>query len=447
MKKRLTWIVGGVLALVLVIATVWGVSAYFGSPSRGFLACQGRLLEETLGKWAKNVETRQKDFSSDMTLTARSEEPEINSFLEGTSLELKVQSDKTQSVTNLRLLLMEQQALEMTMIAHADGKIGIYLPRAEEKIYETASVPTLEKLTGQGNKKLTGEEAAALTKLTERVFNLLIHDEAVTRSGSQTVALPLVEDSCKAKVYTYIPRAEDVEQAVYRIADSLETDEALQGLCEKWLGNEEMEIAEAVASLREQAAESGQKVADSGFTWTVAVEGKTVRQIVWQTNTGSLTYEAKVGMAVFSLVQDGAEAVSLTHRWNVAKKEGAISLCQAEMDSQFTLSYALTEELSNLGIPCGTYTFGGNEPGVVTVTVAEEAGGWRHTMEVEADTETAITLELLTTESGTAQMPTAPVENLNGKTDEELEEIRSMLLEAAGNGIVEAVTKAMYGVQ
>lgn len=451
MKKRLTWILSGVLALVLVIATAWGVSAYFSSPAKGFVAYQEKLLlEGTLGKWAKNAEAVQKDFSSDMTLTVRSEEPEISSFLEGTSLEMQVRTEENQSVVNLQLVLMEQQALDMTLVSHADGKMGVYLPKAGEKIYELDLGQLMEELTGQRTDTLektpTAEEMAALNRLLEPLLKCLIHDENVTRSGSQTVELPLVEDSCKARIYTYVPRAEDVEQVLNLIADHLETDEALQGLYEKWLGTVDVEIAEAIASLREQAAESGQKVADSGFTWTVAVEGKTVRQIVWRTNAGSLTYEAKADMAVFALDQDG-ESVTLTHRWDTEKKAGAFIFYDSAEDTQSNLTYELSDGMSNLGVPCGTYTFGGSEPGVVTVTVAAEADGWRHTIKVEADTESAITLELLTTEPGTAQMPTVPVENLNEKTDEERKEVFSKLLEAAGNSIVEAVTRAMYGIE
>lgn len=494
-KKKTGRLVGiaAVIVAVLVIAVAAAkvVPAVFSSPADQFISYQQDLVVEqllsgmetgldALGSW---------EFSSDLTVTASVNNEEINRYLEGSSVGLKLGLTRDSLLADAQLNLMGSQVLSGTL-TYDQGKVGFYLPQVDENYYVADLSDVVYNLSGMemdlsalALPELSGSEWRSLAQSYLDLVYTVVTKDNVEKAKDVTFQLEQLGVSGEGTVYTFTPTAGDVEAMLLKLADKLEEDETLRSLVldlinpamlqtvfgEDIFGGYDPEteldsaLLSAAQSIRADAAYIGQSVEESGFTWTLAVEGKQVRLIRIELGNYDAAFvyecdgEEDEGMnQIFYLTSAGQVDASVTNSYT--RSDGRYTgrcTFYAPYSGAFSMGYDLDEEtVSPLGLPYGTYdyTFEGEDMSF-SMTVGDGAsGGSDHTFTIQADSSyfgylfDTVSLTINATEEGTAQVPSAAETDISSYTPQEYEQLFNRLGETLSADLINNLAPLMYGM-
>ena len=475
----------GLVAAVVIAVAVLAVTVLpnlFKSDADRFVDYQEELFAQpmfAMMETAVNAAGEAK-FSSDLTLTAKVDDRTINSYLKDSSVLLKVDAKADSAIVNGELTVMGSKLLTGT-VTYDRGVLGFYLPEADDTYY---TVDLKELLYDLGldmeleNLELpdvSGKEVRALIEDYLDIAASVITKDNLKVEKGKTVRYATLGGRFEGAVYTFMPEAEDLEEMIGKLADHLEGDKKLRKLIMEVLASDafaavleeegidlddfEDDLDDAIYDLadrlRDQAEDIGEAVEDAGFTWTLAMEGKNVRQIyLYVTDRWGeqgILYEAK-GMdsdgmeQALVLVEDGDQQVVMEHSYTRKGKnlEGEMTI---HGYPDVTLEYEMDlGKVSPLGVPYGTYelTVGGES---VELEVTAGAGkSTDHTLTVKADPYnfdymfSKLEITLNATEKGSAKKPDAKhTEDITDYSNRELSELFEDLSESLSDELEDAL--------
>lgn len=348
----------------LVAAGVLLVPRLFRSPVKEFVAYQQEAVAAPLLAFLESKVDIGGDqvqpVSTDMTLTMDTGDAELNSYLENTSLALKVDAAGDSFLLNGELNLMGSPVLSAAA-TYEEGQFGFCLPELDEHYYVMDANALLSRLTGEEADlsqppKLSGKEWAALIRAYLDIANSVITKENVTLEKRQEFTLTEVGGFCTGDVYTFQPTAADVETAINKLAGRLEGDQDLRSLILSLVDEETLmaaldgsydslddALADAVDYLRTNAARMGKGLEDGGFTWTLYVEDKAVRMVRWELNGDAAVWEATEdrvnGAQALYAVSQGETVVVFRHDYRKSGEDRQGEAVLGTEDRQVTLSY------------------------------------------------------------------------------------------------------------
>ena len=376
MTPRIIGISAAAVAVIALAAAIWLIPNLFASPDKKFISYQAELFIDALLSELESGANRygSGSFSTDLTVTASVDDASINGYLDGSSVNLGIDLKKDTAVVGGELVLMGSPVLSGT-VTYDDGQLGFLLPQADNTYYVMDLKKVAKNLFGvdldpdsMKTPEISGKQWRALIEAYLDVVYATVNKDNVTEEKGRDVRLAGLGGSFTGTVYTFTPTAEDIEDMLIRLADRLESDKDLRDLILQMSGaatlaemadnygyysdygfslEDELDRAllDLAGELRDEAEWIGLDVEDSGFSWSVAVEGKTVRQIRISVQDGS--------------VQDGINAV-------VYEAEGA------ESDGRTELIYMVSGR-NRQNLVERSYTRKGNEyDGRVTVTLPYE---------------------------------------------------------------------------
>lgn len=466
-KNKLPLAVGVCVAAVAVIAiVVFSVLQLMKTPEQKFVAYQQKFVINNL---LAPIETAAKqyntatEFSTDLSLRAEVDgNDELQQYLEGTSIEMKLDLKKDKFLGNINLNLMGSQVLG-GIFSYKEGVIGFSIPEIDEKHYTLDVDQFLEEqgISGINNLKLPEISAETLMKLGKLYNNIIlgtVNSSNLKEEKNVDIFLPKMEKTVKGDLYTFTPKAEDLEKMLTALAETIQEDQELRNFIVNLVGNNEglLGISEdtdfaaeldkmlnqAASELKESAKELAQNMENSGFRWVTGVSGKQVVYQSFDTSEDSgFVYEAsgnmkKEGAVILSYQAYGTTEMLLKHNW---KKDGdtVTGSCglSTEYDGSFTVDYTQdAKKKSILEIPYGTYKFSSDD-GYQTVEFqidvsAGENGGTDHIVNIAQLDEysdslgeiSGIKIILHTSdEKSTAVEASGEAVDLSGYSEEELE--------------------------
>ena len=383
--------IGLFLLLAIVVAAVFsfGKNLFSGglnlSPEQKFLNYQYDYLENKF-KALEDLGFLSTEENQEATLVLTGEvegNEEINQYLEDTALtlETKTDLDKGSLQMNMGLKLMGSDILD-AYGEYVDGKIGFSVPTIDENFYKGDYKKIYENLTGEKadetpDLKQVKENKKTLEKLRKKygaLLSTLITKDNLTVEKTK-FTLDSVKKDYKGEVYTFKPKAKDIQAFMEKLATMVEKDKDLETLLEQGsygngfeaamgLGEEpdaKEQLAKFAENLRDNAEEMGKTIEEANFTWEIAVEGKELRQIKISSDQGVYSLESG---------KDGAKTVEqlnaqpadsenyyLTNTYTKKGKtlKGSISGGNGIINIQ-GLEYSIETDKKSVLMPYGTYS-------------------------------------------------------------------------------------------
>lgn len=465
-KKGLA--IAGAIAVAAVVVGIIVVPRLFSTPSQQFVSYQQDLFaDRALGVLEEGVDTLGSgQFSSDLTITATTDNSDINQYLDDSSVSLKVDLNRDTLLANGELTLMGSPILT-GLLSYEKGTLGFYLPEVQDTYYTMDLSQTVETLTGQAVDlsvltlpEISGKEWRSLLQSYLDVVYTVVNDENVTVEKDVSFYLPQLGDSAVGTCYTFRPRAEDVEAMLLKLAQTLREDETLRDLILKLVNPDmltsafgqdifggydlEDQLDEALLSLADElernAADAGREVEEEGFAWELYMEGNQVRMIRLSTaySDTALVYESQGAESdrrqeAFYVESYGENQFLLTHSYtkNGSRSDGVVDVIQPYSGS-IHLSYDMdTEKKSPLGIPQGSYQlYSDMLPVSFSLEVSEaQDGSVDHTFQLQAEPYvfdgafSFLELNINTTEQSTAKAPAMPPYDISNFTYEEYRDL------------------------
>lgn len=383
--------IGLFLLLAIVVAAVFsfGKNLFSGglnlSPEQKFLNYQYDYLENKF-KALEDLGFLSTEENQEATLVLTGEvegEEEINKYLEDTALtlETKTDLDKGSLQMSMGLKLMGSDILD-AYGEYVDGKIGFSVPTIDENFYKGDYKKIYENLTGEKadetpDLKQFKENKKTLEKLRKKygaLLSTLITKDNLTVEKTK-FTLDSVKKDYKGEVYTFKPKAKDIQAFMEKLATMVEKDKDLETLLEQGsygngfeaamgLGEEpdaKEQLAKFAENLRDNAEEMGKTIEEANFTWEIAVEGKELRLIKISSDYGVYSLESG---------KDGAKTVEqlnaqpadsenyyLTNTYTKKGKtlKGSISGGNGIINIQ-GLEYSIETDKKSVLMPYGTYS-------------------------------------------------------------------------------------------
>lgn len=415
MKKKSLWIGIGAGVAAVVVAAVWLGYGWLNSPAKKFVAYHQNFIVEKALSWMEHAadEPKTRDFSGTLTVTGQTDDPKLSVLMENVSLRMDVNRQEGSLVAAGDLLLMGKDVLDVT-VTHEDGRLGFLLPGVDDNYY----VVDTARLRGNRSEdiqrtQLSGKELRALIQAYLDVVYTAVNDRNVKAARDQSVVLDGLEGSFTGTVYTFTPRAGDIESMLVKLAGHLEDNPELRALVleiphadvllqflHRWFtGSEEaldtevlsdQMLLDLVAEMRDNAVRLGREVEDSGFTWTLCVEGEAVRRIHLSNKEDSgLIYETlgedpgQRQEALSAVVKgEGAVTVRRTYAQGSSRQSGSIVLAGEKGDT--TLDFDLdTASKSLFGVPYGTYRLTTPDCGLGLEVAPGAEGGVDHILTID----------------------------------------------------------------
>ena len=417
-------VVGAITAAVVVAAGILVIPRLFSSPSQQFVAYQQDLFtDRALEVLEEGVDTiGSGQFSSDLTVTASTDNMDINQYLQDSSVSLKVDLNRDTLLANGELTLMGSPILTGAL-SYDKGTLGFYLPEIQDTYYTMNLSQTVEALTGRevdlsvlALPEISGKEWRSLLESYLDIVYTVVNEENVLVENGVSFSLPQLGGSMTGTRYIFQPRAEDVEAMLLKLAQTLREDETLRQLILKLINPDmltaafgvdlfsgydlEEELDDALLSLADEleysAADAGREVEESGFTWELYVEGNQVRMIRLFTlySDTVLVYESQGAESdrrqeAFYVEYYGEPQFILSHDYtkNGSVSDGVVSLTQPYGPS-LEMRYDMdSEKKSPLGIPQGSYRLYSDAlPVSLTLDVAPgQNNSVDHTLQIQGD--------------------------------------------------------------
>ena len=383
--------IGLFLLLAIVVAAVFsfGKNLFSGglnlSPEQKFLNYQYDYLENKF-KALEDLGFLSTEENQEATLVLTGEvegEEEINKYLEDTALtlETKTDLDKGSLQMSMGLKLMGSDILD-AYGEYVDGKIGFSVPTIDENFYKGDYKKIYENLTGEKadetpDLKQFKENKKMLEKLRKKygaLLSTLITKDNLTVEKTK-FTLDSVKKDYKGEVYTFKPKAKDIQAFMEKLATMVEKDKDLETLLEQGsygngfeaamgLGEEpdaKEQLAKFAENLRDNAEEMGKTIEEANFTWEIAVEGKELRQIKISSDQGvySLEIEKDGAKTVEQLNAQPSDRenyyLSNTYTKKGKTLKGSISGGNGIINIQ-GLEYSIETDKKSVLMPYGTYS-------------------------------------------------------------------------------------------
>ena len=485
------------LAVAAVLKLIPGITS---TPSQQFISYQEELLLSRLLSGLESGVDRfgSGAFSTDLTVTASVNDPDINSYLANSSVRLGLDLGKDSMVAVGELVLMGSPILNGT-VTYDGGRLGFLLPQADNTYYVADLEKAFKSLTGEDidlggppeQTGISGKQWRALVQAYLDIVYATVTDENVTVEKGAGVSLPGLNDSFTGTVYTFRPTAKDVENMLVRLAGHLENDQDLREVITLMLlpaspfvnnasyygsGGYSLEdeldqaILKFAGELRRKAAGIGRDVENSGFLWTLAVEGDDVRQIriSVENDNAAIAYETRgtesSGRTELLYTVSYAERQNLlehTYTRNGDTEQGRVSVTVGDgyyadsyisVENTVALDYRMDRgKTSVFGIPYGEYTLSVTEYGQtnsIGLTVAAAAnGGVDHTFTVKLDDDNyyyrygfkQASLTVNATDRSTVSKPSQSPVDISDYSEAEFEELFYRLGFALGEDLARQV--------
>lgn len=478
-----------IVAVLLVALAIKVIPGMFTSPAKQFVSYQQELLtdrilaefEESLNFYGTGK------FSTDMTVTANVNNSEINRYLEDSSVALNLDLNSNTLLANGEVVLMGSPVLSGA-ITYDKGKVGFCLPEVDENYYVMDASQVLSDLSGtdmdlSGLKlpQISGKDWRSLIQSYLDLVYTVVNKENVEVEKNASFRLPQLGESCKGTIYTFAPRAEDVEAMLIKLAEALEKDETLRKLVLDLIDPDMLTAAfgddifqgmdpeseldntllDAADELKSNAAYFGEMVEDSGFTWELCVEGKEVRMIRLKTrgSDSMVAYEA-IGKeseerTELFYVTSYDDITSLEHTYT--KKGDAWAgevVVTTPYDGNMTMEYDLDKsKKSVLGVPYGTYEFSADDFSMrMSMEVGKgENGGVDHVFSIRGDESDfdymfeRLELTVNTTDTSSAKKPTGTTVDISDYSEEEFYDLFSDLGETLQGDLISNLGPMLYG--
>ena len=495
-KKRIELPVKLVIAAIIVLAAgIIGIIAFariIGFKTQRFISYQQAILSDRfLNGMEKLGDTVSTDlFSSDITITAQSDNSQLNGYLDGSSVILKMQADnsKRDFLTNAQVNLFGSPVLDGTF-TYNDGKLGFYLPEADDQYYMADADKAISALENKTSDYFTKYEnmktmsASEERKMAEEYLDIiytLAGDDNIAVAKKQDVRLIYLGEKFTGTVYTCKPTGKEVEKVLNKVADHIDRDENFRNTLAMIVdtqslnellgtnleaGADQEDIAKALSegtdSLRKKAKEIGNNWSKYNFEWKVAADAGQARMI----SISFCSSDNITTVIEYDASQKGAEqtadyigmssAGSSAYIGNEYKRDKAgkyngklIVKIEGLSDSSDSAAGCVVEyqadlsKLSALKVPYGTYAVDLGEYGTLSGTVkGGEKQSDDHSIVYTGSGLGKFTLNINTTAKGTAEKPDITPTDISKYTAEEYED----LFNSIGESVGEDFSQAFYG--
>ena len=479
-----------VAVVALIAAGVFLIPSLFGSsPEDTFVSAQEDIFVAPL---LSAMETHLDTYgtgklSTDVTLSASVDSPEINQYLSNSSVVLKLDMDQDSLLAGGDLILMGSPIFSGTL-TYEDGKLGFYLPELDDNYYvmDLSALMASAGITGMDLSsfqmpKLSGKEVRALAEAYLDIIYSMATKDNITVEQRQSYRLPEPGDSYTGTVYTFTPTAADVQAVMIKLADHLENDKDLRSLILKLTSSGalqtlmtanmssygydygfdlESELDESLRELAIQLRESAQYIdlsQEIGFTWKLYMEGKEVRMVRLENNYGEAMVFERAGTAskgcsqIFYVEGYGTPAYLKNEYTKSGDVYDGTFTINSDYDESISLKYkADTGKHSVLGIPYGSYSL--SVPGediALSMTVSEgRNGSTDHVVTIQDNGYafggefTRMDLTINTTEKSSAQKPSRQPTDITYYSEDELNQLMYYL----SSQIESALYDVMYGL-
>lgn len=396
------------------------------------------------------------DTDTDVSIWARSDNPEFQTVLEDTSFDLKIHYDKANSEVMVNAFLTENGTQTLSLYANVAGDTaGLYSPYISENYYdltkeqfiygfESTSGISLEAInsgsddmdTETSDKEISDKETSDNNTSDETVTNIedsefmnilnviltAVTKDNVTASYSDNIYLEHVGETISGTTYTCQPSADDFENMLYDLSDYMDTHESARTYIHNILGN----ISERSSSvkdienllvnkdgcLKDRAKSLASTLSASGFGWSVISD-----------NTG-------MGRSLnLTLVCNGINIMITSEKTPQGVMYMSASLDDSYISILNTPSVANDQTASFLGLSYGTIelTTGdktSSTKAVITTTRSEDNTQDETVISFYAGSRMGnIELHIQSTNTSTASMPLIPADNHTDLTTSTNEEV------------------------
>ena len=236
------------LAVAAVLVIGLGVFAAFRlirTPKQKFLDAQINLIREKTKGISELADRNSKGYSGDLILTGSVQGygmDEINSYLDGSSLTMKVDSTDKSALVNLDLDIMGSNVMGLDLFLDIKkGDVLFTLPGIDDTLYSTDIVSFYRNVLGQDIDLKTLENgqvdpafvAAEGLKYGTVIYKGISNDN-IQVAKKQEVSPQSVNGTYSCTVYTYTPTKEEVSAICVSLADTLEKDKALSDFLDSY---------------------------------------------------------------------------------------------------------------------------------------------------------------------------------------------------------------------
>lgn len=480
-----------VAAVALIAAGVFLLPRLFGSsPEETFISAQEDIfVTPLLSAMEKHLDTYATGkLSTDATLSASVDSPEINQYLSNSSVVLKLDMEQDNLLAACDLNLMGSPIFSGTL-TYEDGKLGFYLPELDSNYYvmdlstllASAGVTGVD-LSSFQMPKLSGKEVRALAEAYLDIIYSMVTEDNITVEQRQSYRLTELGGSYTGTVYTFTPTMADVQAMMIKLADHLENDKDLRSLIQKLVNSGalqalfatnmssygydygfdlESELDEGIRELARQLRESAQYIdlsQDTGFTWKLYMEGKEVRMVRLENGYGDAMVFERSGSASKGCTQFlYMEGYSATPAYlkNEYTKNGDVYDGTLTINSDYNESVSLkykadTGKHSVLGIPYGSYSLSvPYEEVSLSMTVSEgKSGSTDHVITIQDNGYnfggefSRMDLTINTTEKSSVQKPSRQPTDITYYSEDELNQLMYYL----SSQMEAALYDVMYGL-
>lgn len=453
-------VLGAIAALFVILRN----GSFHGTDAEIFISLQKQALLEPvltgINQFGELSGLETEGFSDDITAV-------WNDGSQTYQIELKanVEPGGDEGIMNLNFMYMGLN-LEILTVTKSAGELGFYAPLADNHYYVIREEALLKRLAEAGllleetekmedAQEFNLEKAVQVGKLISKYAGILssvVKEENVT-SEKQTLEIDGRKVECQ--VYTFQPSASDLETMFTTLLQELKEDEELQGLlyqsyigsdgplefyeveADEWFTGGRMSQADFVEEYKNVVDEAlatvpqtAQRIADAGFFWSVAADGKRIHQQRIAVDDGARIVYENIGDAKSSRYDalrliDGEEQVVFSNSFtNQNQQIQGQFLVTPLSDGEFSFVYEWNQkERSSLGIPLGNsvLTYNGAELKLLVSRNAE--GGVDHELYVSEYGEEPVLLVTTSQQPSTARAPKAAPVDLSDYSLEELEEL------------------------
>ena len=305
-------ILAAVCAAAVIALAVFLLPKLFSSPAVDFVRIQAeflavRALDPIQAALESGTASAPKSFSSDITVSASVDNSQIDEYLEDSSIQLRLDAKRDTVLADGSLNLMGSTVLSGAA-TYEKGVLGFALPQVDNNYYTLDLAKFIEEQTGEkvdlgtaALPELSVGEWFTLAKDYGGILSKAVTKDNLTLERGREVRFDQLKGSFKGNVYTFKPKAGDLEDMLLELADQIETDETLRKLlAESGLsltgtslalsggmgygyGADAMDIDDALqdfaGELRDNAEDIAEEFKSAKFTWTLATEGRQVRRI------------------------------------------------------------------------------------------------------------------------------------------------------------------------
>lgn len=312
-KNAKVGIIAVACAAAVIALAVLLLPKLFSSPARDFVTIQAgfladRLLDPVQTALESGTAAVPKGLSTDMTIYASVDDRTADKYLEDSFIKLRLDAKKDTVLADGELNLMGSTVLSGAA-TYEKGVVGFALPQVDNNYYVMDLAALIEEQTGT---KMDLDELTMPEISVGEWFTLVkdyggIISEAMTKDNltlekGQEVKFDQLKGSFKGNVYTFKPKADDIENMLLKLADKIEKDATLRKLITDSglsltgsslafgygygygygaLDADDLDdmLQDLADEIRDNAEDLADELKSAKFTWTLATEGKQVRRI------------------------------------------------------------------------------------------------------------------------------------------------------------------------